>query len=122
MKSDLEREERSLQGHWKRREKQIERASVNVLDMYSSLKGIAGNSVQSVDALEYENMESEIYELEEKVEVKSSKIKTKKIPTKSDLYEMPMSELANYAQEVGLNIPGKGMSKSDMVKGILKHR
>ena len=122
MKSDLEREKRSLQGHWKRREKQIERVSVNVLDMYSSLKGIAGNSVQSVDALEYENMDSEIYELEEKVEVKSSKIKTKKIPTKSDLYEMTMSELANYAQKVGLNIPEKGMSQSDMIKGILKYR
>ena len=72
MKSDLEREKRSLQGHWKRREKQIERVSVNVIDMYSSLKGLAGNSVQSVDALDYENMESEVYELEEKLEIKTS--------------------------------------------------
>ena len=69
MKSDLEREKRSLQGHWKRREKQIERVSVNVIDMYSSLKGLAGNSVQSVDALDYENMESEVYELEIKTSV-----------------------------------------------------
>ena len=72
MKSDLEREKRSLQGHWKRREKQIERVSVNVIDMYSSLKGLAGNSVQSVDALDYENMESEVYDLEEKLEIKTS--------------------------------------------------
>ena len=72
MKSDLEREKRSLQGHWKRREKQIERVSVNVIDMYSSLKGLAGNSVQSVDALDYENMESEVSELEEKLEIKTS--------------------------------------------------
>lgn len=52
MKSDLETEKRSMQRIWKQREKQIEKVITNTVDMYGSVRGIAGNAVQSVSALE----------------------------------------------------------------------
>jgi len=52
MKADLEKEKRSMQSHWKQREKQIEKVIANTIDMYGSVKGIAGNAVQPVPALE----------------------------------------------------------------------
>ncbi|WP_179375687.1 DUF2130 domain-containing protein [Winogradskyella wichelsiae] len=52
MKSDLDSEKRSMQRIWKQREKQIEKVVINTIDMYGSVKGIAGNAIQSVKALE----------------------------------------------------------------------
>jgi len=52
MKSDLESEKRSMQRIWKQRDKQIEKVTANTIDMYGSIRGIAGNAVQSVKALE----------------------------------------------------------------------
>ena len=52
MKEDLESEKRSMQRIWKQREKQIEKVVTNTIDMYGSIKGIAGNAIQSVSALE----------------------------------------------------------------------
>jgi len=52
MKTDLDSEKRSMQRIWKQREKQIEKVVVNTIDMYGSIKGIAGNAIQSVKALE----------------------------------------------------------------------
>ena len=52
MKNDLESEKRSMQRIWKQREKQIEKVITSTVDMYGSIKGIAGNAVQSVKALE----------------------------------------------------------------------
>lgn len=52
MKADLESEKRSMQRIWKQREKQIDKVIVNTIDMYGSIKGIAGNAVQEVKALE----------------------------------------------------------------------
>jgi hypothetical protein len=52
IKSDLESEKRSMQRIWKQRDKQIEKVITNTIDMYGSIKGIAGNAVQSVKALE----------------------------------------------------------------------
>ena len=52
MKSDLESEKRSMQRIWKQRDKQIEKVVTNTIDMYGSIKGIAGNAIQSVKALE----------------------------------------------------------------------
>ncbi len=52
MKSDLKSEKRSMQRIWKQREKQIEKVVTNTIDMYGSIKGIAGNAIQSVKALE----------------------------------------------------------------------
>ena len=37
---------------WKQREKQIEKVLINTTDMYGSVKGIAGNAIQEVSALE----------------------------------------------------------------------
>ena len=52
MKSDLESEQRSMRSIWKKREKQIDKVLLNTTDMYGSIKGIAGNAVQSVPLLE----------------------------------------------------------------------
>jgi hypothetical protein len=52
LKSDLESEKRSMQRIWKQREKQIEKVITNTIDMYGSIKGIAGNAIQTVKALE----------------------------------------------------------------------
>ena len=57
MKADLETEKRSMQRIWKQREKQIEKVIVNTIDMYGSVKGIAGNAVQEVKALELPDVE-----------------------------------------------------------------
>lgn len=52
MKSDLESEQRSMRSIWKKREKQIDKVLLNTTEMYGSIKGIAGNAVQSVELLE----------------------------------------------------------------------
>lgn len=52
MKSDLDSEKRSMQRIWKQREKQIEKVTANTIDMHASIKGIAGNAIQTVKALE----------------------------------------------------------------------
>ena len=52
LQSDLESEKRSMQSIWKKREKQIEKVLLNTNFMYSSIKGIAGNAIQSVSLLE----------------------------------------------------------------------
>lgn len=57
MKADLESEKRSMQRIWKQREKQIEKVIVNTIDMYGSVKGIAGNAVQEVKSLELPGQE-----------------------------------------------------------------
>ena len=52
MRIDLESEKRSMQRIWKQRDKQIDKVSTNTIDMYGSIKGIAGNAIQSVKQLE----------------------------------------------------------------------
>lgn len=52
MKNDLEKEKRAMQRIWKEREKQIDKVITNTIDMYGSIKGIAGNAIQPVEALE----------------------------------------------------------------------
>ena len=52
MKNGLETEKRSMQRIWKEREKQIEKVIINTIDMHASIRGIAGNAIQSVKALE----------------------------------------------------------------------
>lgn len=59
MKSDLESEKRSMQRIWKQRDKQIEKVVTNTIDMYGSIKGIAGNAIQSVKALELPGSEDD---------------------------------------------------------------
>lgn len=52
MKIDLESEKRAMQRIWKQREKQIEKVTINTIDMHASIKGIAGNAIQAVKLLE----------------------------------------------------------------------
>jgi hypothetical protein len=52
LKNGLETEKRSMQRIWKEREKQIEKVIMNTIDMHASIRGIAGNAIQSVKALE----------------------------------------------------------------------
>ncbi|GAA4793682.1 DUF2130 domain-containing protein [Olivibacter ginsenosidimutans] len=52
MKNDLEKEKRAMQRIWKEREKQIDKVITNTIDMYGSIRGIAGNAIQPVEALE----------------------------------------------------------------------
>lgn len=52
MKTALDSEKRSMQRIWKEREKQIDKVIANTIDMYGSIKGIAGSAVESVSALE----------------------------------------------------------------------
>lgn len=59
MKNDLESEKRSMQRIWKQREKQIDKVVTNTIDMYGSIKGIAGNAIQPVKALELPYNEEE---------------------------------------------------------------
>ncbi|WP_069637016.1 DUF2130 domain-containing protein [Campylobacter pinnipediorum] len=59
MQSDLDSEKRSMQRIWKQREKQIEKVLDNTIGMYGSIKGIAGNSIGSVKALELAYNEKE---------------------------------------------------------------
>jgi hypothetical protein len=65
MRVDLESEKRALQRIWKQREKQIEKVTINTIDMHSSIKGIAGNAIQSVSALELPIPNNEDAELDE---------------------------------------------------------
>jgi len=60
MQSDLDSEKRAMQRIWKQREKQIEKVVHNTLGMYGSIRGIAGNAVQSVKALELDFIEEEL--------------------------------------------------------------
>ena len=61
MQSDLDTEKRSMQRIWKQREKQIEKVLDNTINMYGSIRGIAGNAIGNIRALELPNS-SEILE------------------------------------------------------------
>lgn len=54
MQQDLTAEKRAMNGIWKRREKQIEKVLLNTNYTYNSIRGIAGNAVQPIKALELE--------------------------------------------------------------------
>jgi len=64
MRADLESEKRAMQSIWKKREKQIEKVTVNTIDMHASIKGIAGNAIQSVNLLELEEPDIHSVEIE----------------------------------------------------------
>ncbi len=55
MKAALDSEKRSMQRIWKEREKQIEKVITNTIDMHASIRGIAGDAIQSVRALELQS-------------------------------------------------------------------
>jgi hypothetical protein len=60
MKSALDSEKRAMQRIWKEREKQIDKVTANTIDMHASIKGIAGNAIQSVKALELPGADDEL--------------------------------------------------------------
>ena len=55
MQADLNAEKRSMQRIWSQREKQIDKVIANAINMYGSIRGIAGNAVQTIKALELDN-------------------------------------------------------------------
>lgn len=63
MKDDLETEKRAMKRIWKTREKQIEIVVDNTINMYGSIKGIAGNAIPTIDKLELPGVDDEIPEL-----------------------------------------------------------
>ncbi len=63
MQADLNSEKRSIQGHWKKREKQIQKVLLNTNHMYNSIRGIAGNAIQAIKTLELP--EPEVEEIED---------------------------------------------------------
>ncbi len=52
MNTDLSSERRSMEMIWKKREKQIEKVLQNTIHMYGNIKGIAGNAIGTIKALE----------------------------------------------------------------------
>jgi hypothetical protein len=52
MKTAIESEKRSMYRIWKEREKQIEKVTINTIEMHASIRGIAGTAIQAVKALE----------------------------------------------------------------------
>lgn len=59
MQNDLAKEKRAMDSIWKQREKQIQKVILNTVNMYGSIKGIAGNAIGSIKALELPAVESE---------------------------------------------------------------
>ena len=48
-----------MQRIWKEREKQIDKVITNTIDMHASIRGIAGNAIQSVRMLELDTSDSD---------------------------------------------------------------
>ncbi len=65
MQADLISEKRSIMGHWKKREKQIEKVLLNTNFMYNSIKGIAGSAIQPIKTLELPEAPDDIEDDEE---------------------------------------------------------
>lgn len=60
MKTDLDKERKAMMRIWKEREKQIEKVTVNTIDMYSSFKGIAGSAVGEIPELSLNSSQNQI--------------------------------------------------------------
>ncbi len=65
MNENLAKEKRSTMTMWKRREKEIAKVTQNTIDMYGSIKGIAGKAIPSVEQLELPEAEEDEFESEE---------------------------------------------------------
>ncbi len=55
MQTDLMKEKRAMEGHWKKREKQLQKVLLNTNYMYNSFKGIAGNAIPKIQELELDD-------------------------------------------------------------------
>ena len=54
MRNQIDTEKRSMKRQWKEREKQLDIIIDGATDMYGSIKGIAGNAIQSIKALDFD--------------------------------------------------------------------
>lgn len=59
MKTDLDSEKRAMARIWKSREKQLEKVLLNTTNMFGSIKGIAGNAIGNINALELPGFEDD---------------------------------------------------------------
>jgi hypothetical protein len=59
---DLAKEKRAMQLIWKKREKQIEKVIANTSGLYGAVKGIAGSSIKSIEALELDFTDEQLEE------------------------------------------------------------
>jgi len=59
MQEELNKQKRSVMASWKRQQKHIDSVLLNTTNMYGSIKGIAGNAIANVEALELEHFEDE---------------------------------------------------------------
>ena len=62
MNNDLISEKRAMEAIWKKREKQIQKVVTNTNNFYGSIKGIGGNAIATIKALELPEPEVEIGE------------------------------------------------------------
>ena len=53
MQEDLAKEKRAMAKIWKQREKQLEKVLQNTIDMYASIRGIAGKAIPPIKQLEF---------------------------------------------------------------------
>ena len=59
MQNDMAKEKRAMDSIWKQREKQIQKVILSTVNMYGCVKGIAGNSIGSIKALELNPSETD---------------------------------------------------------------
>lgn len=59
MKNDIDREKRSYQAIWAKREKQVQRVIDNTFGIYGDLKGLTGGTMQEIKLLELREGENE---------------------------------------------------------------
>ena len=59
MQTELEKQKKSNMASWKRQQKHIDSVLINTTEMYGSIKGIAGNAISNVKALELDYLEDE---------------------------------------------------------------
>jgi len=55
MKNDIDKEKRSYQAIWAKREKQVQRVIDNTFGIYGDLKGLTGGAIQEIKMLELED-------------------------------------------------------------------
>ena len=55
MQTDLQKEKNAMKRIWKQREKQIDKVIDNAVGMHASIRGIAGNAIHAIPALELGN-------------------------------------------------------------------
>lgn len=60
MQIDMISEKRAMEGIWKKRAKQLEKVILNTNLMYSSIRGIGGNAIGAIKALELEAPEDDV--------------------------------------------------------------